>query len=227
MSEIEQADALYSAVKQKELHEYMLQFKESEDPQLLWRCVRAHRDRANMSEVSKDDKKTLIFDALKVAERGLQFGDDVGPCHKWYGIMLSQTGDFLGTKTKIENSPAMKEHFEKAIALNPADATSHYLMGMWCFSFADLAWYERKIAAVVFGSPPSSTYAEALAHFEEAERVTPNNYSGNLNQLGLTCLRMSNKPKAKEWFQKLLEFPVKNDEDREFVKKAQDQLKSL
>ena len=31
-----------------------------------------------------------------------------------------------------------------------------------CFSFADLAWYERKIAAVVFGSPPESTYEEVI-----------------------------------------------------------------
>lgn len=26
--------------------------------------------------------------------------------------MLSQTGDYIGTKKKIEDSPAMKKHFE-------------------------------------------------------------------------------------------------------------------
>ena len=77
-------------------------------------------------------------------------------------------------------------HFEKAIALNPSDATSRHLLGLWCFTFADMAWcaalpashfqlsgacrYKASVAAALFATPPTSTYAEALAHFEAAEK---------------------------------------------------------
>lgn len=29
-----------------------------------------------------------------------------------------------------------------------------------CFLFADMAWYQRKIASVIFASPPTSSYEE-------------------------------------------------------------------
>lgn len=29
-----------------------------------------------------------------------------------------------------------------------------------CFAFAELAWYQRKVAAVIFASPPTATYEE-------------------------------------------------------------------
>jgi len=227
MAEIEKADGLYKENKFVELYEYLLTLKDSENPEILWRLVRATRDRACMADVSKDQKKTMIFEAFEVSKRALQFGENVSPCHKWYGIMLSQTGDYIGTKKKIEDSPAMKKHFEKAIELNPEDPTPHHLVGMWCFSFADLAWYERKIAAVVFGSPPESTYQEALDHFEKAESMSPSFYSKNQYMLGLVNLKLGNKEEAKKWFQKLLEYKVVKEEEKEDVEKATEQLKSL
>lgn len=227
MAEVEKAEELYDAAKFKELYEYLVQFKDGDNPELLWRAVRAYRDRATMAEVSADEKKTLIFEAMEIAKKALQHGEDNYACHKWYGIMLSQTGDYLGTKVKLNNSPEMKKHFEKAIELCPTDATSHHLIGMWCFSFADLAWYERKLAAVVFGAPPSSTYEEALNHFLEAEKLNPAFYSANQFMIGLVNLKMGNKAAAKEWFTKLLDYKIVKDEDKEQVKKAQDQLKSL
>ncbi|XP_002160454.4 regulator of microtubule dynamics protein 1 isoform X1 [Hydra vulgaris] len=227
METVQKAEALYEKNDFKGVYEYLLQFKSSEDPELLWRLVRATRDRACMPDVSKEEKKTLIFEAFEYAKKALQFGEENFACHKWYGIMLSQTGDYIGTKKKLEDSPAMKQHFEKAIQLNPNDATSRHLIGMWCFSFADLAWYERKIATVVFGTPPSSTYEEALQNFEKAEELSPSFYSTNQYMLGLAYLRLGNKAKAKEWFQKVCEFQVVKEEDKENIQKAKDQLKSL
>jgi len=225
--EIAKAEEIYAQNKFQEVYEYLLQFKDSENPDILWRLVRATRDRATMAGVSADDKKKMIFEGFEVSKRALEFGDSVGACHKWYGIMLSQTGDFIGKKKKIEDSPAMKKHFEKAAELDPKDPTARHLIGMWCFSFADLAWYERKIAAVVFGSPPESTYEEALGHFEKAEELSPSFYSTNQFMLGLVNMKMGKKEEAKKWFQTLLDFKVIKEDDKENIKKAEGHLKSL
>lgn len=225
--EIAKAEEIYGQNKFQEVYEYLLQFKDSENPELLWRLVRATRDRACMAGVKADDKKKMIFEAFEVSKRALEFGEEVGPCHKWYGIMLSQTGDYLGTKQKIGDSPAMKKHFERSIELSPEDSTSRHLVGMWCYSFANLAWYERKIAAVVFGSPPESTYAEALQHFEKAEELGPSSYSTNQYMLGIVNLKMGNKEEAKKWFERLLNFDAIKEEDKENLKKAETELKKL
>ena len=130
MTEVVEADRLYDAKQLKELHEYLLQFAQSEDPELLWRLVRAYRDRSVMADVTEGQTKQLIMDGMEVAKRALEFGETNSACHKWYGVLLSRTGDYLGNKVKISNSFTIKSHFEKALELNPADVLCHYLLGM-------------------------------------------------------------------------------------------------
>jgi hypothetical protein len=70
---------------------------------------------------------------------------------------LSSIGDYEGSKVSISNSFIVKDHWEKAIALNPQDATSHHLLGRWSLTIADISWIERKVAAAIFGTPPVAT----------------------------------------------------------------------
>ena len=86
MEEIKQATELYDQNKFKEVYEYLVQFKDSEDPELLWRLIRATRDRAVMVDVSADDKKKMIFEAFEVSKRAVEFGEDNYACHKVYII---------------------------------------------------------------------------------------------------------------------------------------------
>lgn len=44
------------------------------------------------------------------------------------------------------------------------------------FSFANVPWYQRKIASVIFATPPSGTFEEALENFLLAEKLEPNFY---------------------------------------------------
>lgn len=78
---------------------------------------------------------------------------------QWYAICLSDIGDYEGIKVKIGNSYIIRDHLEvkgyfdlqfiyrnktqwiclllsrlflqKAIELNPRDATSFYILGFW------------------------------------------------------------------------------------------------
>ena len=227
MAEVAEADRLYDANQLKELHEYLLQFSQSEDPELLWRSARAYRDRSVMSDVTEEQKKQLVMDGVEVAKRALEFGAENYACHKWYGVLLSRTGDYLGNKVKISNALTIKSHFEKAVELKPDDATSHYLIGMWCFNCANLGWMERKIASALFGTPPSSTYEEALSHFLKAEEMSPSFYSDNQLQIGLMYLKGGKKAEAKEWFTKLASYDAKTDEDRVKMAAAEKELKAL
>ena len=108
--------------------------------------------------------------------------------------------------------------------MNPNDATTLYLLGNWCFQISDLTWYQRKLAAAIFGAPPTSTYEEALSYFEKAEALDPNFYSQNLLMLGKTYLKLNKKEEALKYLKLASEFTAKNDEDQQA---KQDALKLL
>ncbi|XP_046498463.1 regulator of microtubule dynamics protein 1 isoform X2 [Equus quagga] len=211
---LEQADYLYESGETEKLYQLLTQYKESEDAELLWRLARASRDIAQLSGTSEEEKKLLVYEALEYAKRALEKNESSFAAHKWYAICISDVGDYEGIKAKIANAYTIKEHFEKAIELNPKDATSIHLMGIWCYTFAEMPWYQRRIAKVLFAAPPSSTYEEALGYFHRAEQ-------------GKTYLKLHNKKLAAFWLMKAKDHPAHTEEDKQVQTEAAQLLTGL
>ncbi|NXC39697.1 RMD1 protein, partial [Penelope pileata] len=224
---IEQADYLYGSGETEKLYRLLVQHKNSEDAEVLWRLARASRDLAQLSSTSAEEKRQLVYDALEYAKKALEKNESNFAAHKWYAICISDVGDYEGIKVKIANAFVIKEHFQRAIDLNPKDATSIHLMGIWCYSFAEMPWYQRKIAAMLFATPPTSTYQEALRYFHMAEEADPNFYSKNLLFLGKTYLKLNNKKLALLWLSKAKEYPAHTEEDKQVQKEALELLNSI
>ncbi|NXR06552.1 RMD1 protein, partial [Semnornis frantzii] len=128
---IEQADYLYGSGETEKLYQLLVQHKNSDDAELLWRLARASRDLAQLSSTSAEEKRKLAYEAFEYAKKALEKNESNFAAHKWYGICLSDVGDFEGIKTKIGNAIIIKEHFQRAIELNPKDATTIHLIGIW------------------------------------------------------------------------------------------------
>ncbi|XP_068839551.1 regulator of microtubule dynamics protein 1 isoform X3 [Capricornis sumatraensis] len=174
---LEQADYLYESGETEKLYQLLTQYKESEDAELLWRLARASRDVAQLRGTSEEEKKFLVYEALEYAKRALEKNESSFAAHK------------------------------KAIELNPKDATSIHLMGIWCYTFAEMPWYQRRIAKVLFATPPSSTYEEALGYFHRAEQ-------------GKTYLKLHNKKLAAFWLTKAKDYPAHTEEDKQIQTEA-------
>ncbi|XP_032465820.1 regulator of microtubule dynamics protein 1 isoform X2 [Phocoena sinus] len=187
---LEQADYLYESGETEKLYQLLSQYKESEDAELLWRLARASRDIAQLSGTSEEEKKLLVYEALEYAKRALEKNESSFAAHK------------------------------KAIELNPKDATAIHLMGIWCYTFAEMPWYQRRIAEMLFATPPSSTYEEALGYFHRAEQVDPNFYSKNLLLLGKTYLKLHNKKLAAFWLTKAKDYAAHTEEDKQIQTEA-------
>ncbi|XP_015421137.1 PREDICTED: regulator of microtubule dynamics protein 1 isoform X2 [Myotis davidii] len=204
---LQQADYLYESGETERLYQLLTQHKDSEDAELLWRLARASRDLAQLSGTSAEERKALVYEALEYAKRALEKNEASFAAHKWYAICISDVGDYEGIKAKIANAYVIKEHFEKAIELNPKDATSIHLMGIWCYTFAEMPWYQRRIANMLFAAPPSSTYEEALGYFQKAEQ-------------GKTYLKLQNKKLAAFWLLKAKDYPACTEEDKQIQREA-------
>lgn len=223
---ISKADQLYHQNEVLQLYDYLLAFKEQENDEILWRLARAAVDKGKHSSDDKEKQK-LYFEAFDYIKKALTLNDKNFAVHKWYAILLDYTGEYEGTKQRISNAYQVKTHFLKSIELNPTDATSIHSLGYWCFVFADMPWYQKKIASALFATPPTSSYDEALKYFLLAEETDPNFYSTNLLMLGKTYLRMKNNKMALIYLQRTKEFPVKTPDDRKAHEEALQLLKGL
>ncbi|KOX76017.1 Regulator of microtubule dynamics protein 1 [Melipona quadrifasciata] len=206
---IAKADALYNQEQYQEIYKLLINYKK-------------------MSKGSNevDEKKLipgtcdLIFEALKIKENHWSV-------HKVVSILLNSKTLYEGIKAQIKESYNIKNHMLKVIELNPEEPRLVYMLGNWCFQVADLTWYQRKIASVIFGDPPSSSFEEALKYFETAEAIDPNFYSQNLLMLGKTYLKLNQKDQALKYLKRTVEYPAKNEDDRDAKQEAQKLLKNF
>ena len=144
------------------------------DVDVEWRYARACLDAANALPEKDAKREGLTFEGLRAAERAAALAPNDGLAQKWLGVMLGSVGDFQTTKEKIQNSYKVREALDAAYLLRPDDATVALALGQWCLKVAGVSFVERGLARAIFGgSPPESTYAEALKFFRQAQELKP------------------------------------------------------
>ncbi|XP_018343482.1 PREDICTED: regulator of microtubule dynamics protein 1-like isoform X1 [Trachymyrmex septentrionalis] len=219
------ADTLFDQGNYRNIYNLLSNYKDSKDVEILWRLSRAIY---KMSEMASDvEAQKLIYEGYDLLRKALAIQENHYALHKWISIFLNKKSILEGTKAHIKESYNIKKHMLRALELNPSDATLLYMVGSWCYEVSNLTWYQRKIASVVFGEPPTSTFEETLMYFEAAEKTDPNFYSHNLLMLGKTYLKLNRKEEAIKYLKKTAEFPAKNDEDQQAKQEAQKILNSV
>ncbi|XP_030012540.1 regulator of microtubule dynamics protein 2 [Sphaeramia orbicularis] len=138
----------------------------------LWRLIRAYCDLHDASSTT-EEKKTHAETGKRVGEEAVRLNPTCAESHQWYAIMCGIMAEYDTVQNKIKNGYIFKDHLDKAIELNPQDPLSYYLLGRWCYAVAQLSWLERKVAATLFGEPPSATVEDALKNFLKVEEIHP------------------------------------------------------
>ncbi|NXM10079.1 RMD2 protein, partial [Ploceus nigricollis] len=179
----------------------------------LWRLARAYGDLFEMTADAEEKRK--YFSNI----RNLQ-------SNRWeylFAIMCGYMSQFESVQNKIRNGYLFKEHLDKAIELKPQDPFLYYLNGRWCYSVAQLSWLEKKVAAALFGTPPTSTVEEALQNFLKAEEMHPGYSKCNYVYLAKCYKDLGQKNNALKCCDSALSILSVTNEDKE----AQKDLEAL
>lgn len=224
---IDQADAKHDDDAYSATYELLQQAEqlEANNFEVVWRLARAHFD---FSDNSEDE--TVISDnfykGLDYAKKALELDDSRAESHKWYGILIGKVGELEGTKQKILNSYEVKDHTLKAIELDPEDDGNFHVMGRWHYTLSDLSWFERKIAGLIYATPPEASFEEAAEYFKKAIALEPTDIRNHL-WLGNTYVALDKNELAKQEYNAALAITAENDSDRKLQKEAQELLSNL
>ncbi|KAK7114462.1 regulator of microtubule dynamics protein 1-like [Littorina saxatilis] len=226
---IKKSDALLKDYKYDELCTLLSAYKQVENAELLWRLAEANCARAKLEGEKGHDhrRRELMEEGFTFAQRALKLDENNSKCHSWYATMLHYTSEFHGYKTHFSNAFIIRDHFEKAIALDPKDAISLHSLGYWCFAFTNLPWYQKKILGVLFRSPPNTTYEQALEYFYKAEEVSPGFFSMNLVMAGRAHYHLHQYDKARDLFTRAVNVSPRSPDERQAHAKAAEMLKKL
>ncbi|KAK7810262.1 hypothetical protein U0070_010426 [Myodes glareolus] len=138
---LRQADALHRGSEQTKREGFQLLLNNKlaygSRQDFLWRLARAYSDMSELTE-EESEKKSYALDGKEEAEAALEKGDESAESHQWYAVLCGQLAEHEGISKRIQSGFSFKEHVDKAIALQPEDPRSHFLLGRWCYQAEEL-----------------------------------------------------------------------------------------
>uniref|UniRef100_A0A8C1UNI3 Regulator of microtubule dynamics protein 2 n=1 Tax=Cyprinus carpio TaxID=7962 RepID=A0A8C1UNI3_CYPCA len=194
--------------------------------QYLWRLSRAYADAHDFAR-DLAEKKSCAENGKKVGETVISINPLCAEGHQWYAIHCGLLSEYDSIQNKIKNGYLFKDHLDKAIELKPEDPLSYYLLGRWCYAVSQCTWIERKIAATLFGEPPSATVQDALQNFLKAEEISPKYSKFNYVFLAKCYKDLGQKSQAQQMCDAASAMSIETNEDEEAQKELDALVASL
>ena len=190
----------------------------------IWKIVREYTDLGFFAD-NDDDTKAFYADAEKWARDCVSMFPDNADCHLFLSVAMGRVALFSGGKKKVNLSKEVKEEAIKAIELNPNLDGSYHVLGRWNREVANLSWFLRAAAKIIYGGLPSASNEDAVKNFDIAIDLRPDRML-HYFELGVTYKELGEKAYAREAFEKCLSMDVaerqdvgRQEDSREFLKK--------
>uniref|UniRef100_A0A8C2PFN6 Regulator of microtubule dynamics protein 2 n=1 Tax=Capra hircus TaxID=9925 RepID=A0A8C2PFN6_CAPHI len=189
--------------KKVESFELLCDHKEKfrDEIEFIWRFARAYGDMYELS-TNTQEKKHYANIGKTLGEKAIMRAPKNGYCHLWYAVLCGYVSEFEGLQNKINYG--------------------------YRFKVSKLSWIERKMAATLFGSIPSSTVQEALQNFLKVEELQPGFSKSNYMFMAKCYADLNQTDNAVKFCNLAMLLPciTKEDEDaQKEVKKISTSLK--
>ena len=223
-SEIDEHSDNYRYVKAAELAANWVK-DNPEDVGALWRLARAHFEIADQSE-DPTVHKEHFYPGLESAKKGLELNPESARVNHWYAVLIGKIGILEGTEQKIINSYEVEKYAKISIKLDPDYDGTYHLMGRWHYNIADLSWFEKTIAGLVYATPPEGSFDQAIDFFKKAI-VAKDDEVRHYLWLGKSYYELSDYAKAKKACEDALKISPQNDSDKILQNQARELLADI
>ncbi|XP_065112437.1 regulator of microtubule dynamics protein 3 isoform X1 [Paramisgurnus dabryanus] len=194
--------------------------------EFVWRLARAYKDMCDTTD-KREDKRNYAEQGHYEAEAALRRNGLSAECHKWFAVLAHvSSSENESIHGKVKSSCVLKDHLDRALALCDDDPICFYLLGRWCLQMTSLSWLEKKTAATVYKTPPTSSVNEALENFLKAEELNPGSSKTVRLYISKCHKELGNISEARNWVQLALSTSTETNEDTENAA-LQEELKAL
>lgn len=198
-----------------------LQEKYPDNAEVLWRLSRVRVNRANTEYVGEEQNEAYR-QAMREARAAVKADPESDETHLSLAIVAGRVALISGTQRKVELSRAVKEHADRAIALNPKNDLAYHVRGRWNYEIADLGWLTRNVVRAVYGGLPDASYQKAASDFEKAVEIADR--ISHRVQLGKAYLKMDRRDEARVQLEKALSMPNQLADDADYKQEARELL---
>lgn len=191
-----------------------------------WKLSRAYVDIGETKE-NKNERKMYFQKGLDLANKAVEMDSSLEKGHLWKSIALGRVALDAGKKEQVRLSKEIKKEADKAVELDPNDDIAWHVLGRWHRKMATLGWLQRKFANLFLGGVPKDASVEEAANcFKKAIEINPGHINHHL-ELAITYEELDKKDLAKEEYQKVLELPEKDSDDKSHKEEAKKRLEDL
>ncbi len=191
----------------------------------MWKIAEAY---INVGEDSDEKvQKQYCYLAERWARRVAVACPDTANGHFFIAVSSGLLALHEGGKQKIKRSKEVKEEAEKTLARDPDHHGAYHALGRWNRELADLSWFLRTAAKIVYGGVPTgASFEAAVANFQKAIEISPN-WIAHHKELGITYLKMKKWDWARQEFERALELPIADHQDEWHKQECQKFLESI
>jgi tetratricopeptide (TPR) repeat protein len=224
-TELHKADQLEDSDRLSEALQVLKTAEQSdpENPEVLYRISNVNAESVEVKSTEKE-KKAYAQTALNYAKRAVERGPNLSEAHLSLAIASGKITDFVDNRTKMEYSRIIQREAEKAVQLDPKNDLAYLVLAKWNFEMSDLNPVLRGIAQMLYGQVPASSQEKAVEYFKRAISIAPNRITHHF-EYAQALNRMGKKEEARAEYQKVLQLPATDREEREDQKEAAKALK--
>ncbi len=177
-----------------------------DDYEANWKLARALTDEATL-ETERSEQERLCVEAAKLARKAVALRPSDPKGHDYLAIAVGKLALFEGGQRKIDLSKEVKVEAERALRLDANDDLALHVLAIWNRELAELSWFLRQAARILYGKLPEGSLDDAIAGLTRASQLRPEVIPHHV-ELGITLADASRWAEARRELEKGLELPT-------------------
>ena len=220
-----QGDGRYTRLdEQGALDAYLAAVQQEPDNyEALWKAARGLEDLSDLiigqDPASKEKRLKMYGDAVAYATRAVAANPDDTWGHCFLSSSLGKRVVLMSIKDQINASKKIRAEIDKAIELDGTNDLAYHGLGRWQRRAAEIVGSKRFLGALIYGSVPEGSFAEAEAAFKKAIELKPDYLDHHL-ELARTYMAMEQYDLAVTEYQKAIDLAPLIAKDKDFKAEA-------
>jgi len=175
---------------------------------------------------AKADQLALGEKSLSYATRAVEADPSNPRAQLALAIAYGRLAELVENAKKMSYAKLIKEHAEKAYALDPKNDVTCHVLGAWHHGMASLNPFLRAIAATIFGTLPQASNEDAQRYLTEAVELNPDKISHHV-ELGRVLVALGKPSDARLHWEKATSLPTREKGDTALQARARELLTTL